>query len=384
MGVAPCKEEPEDEPMRLLSLDIPKPPDPRARGSRGGFRRSPPAPPTPDVVARLLFVGGNEADRRTLEAKLGPKGVGVGWHWANRMASRRGFPKCDGVVIFTQACAHSLFYSATEQAKKAGVPVVHHDSWPRTEAALLTAGIGRPPPVAATPVPTGPVPPGPKGPKPTDEVIVETHALWEALAPDLRAAIGKAAHDADQNTGKPVPPEVTEVLWKFNGNPRALITMVLLATASSHVTQAGVQRLHMAVTRKKAESSTINLLATKVPEWCGPEHGLRKGEPFDIRKARAAKAAVPPAEDPTAAFTAALRLALEGERVDPPPVSPPPEVPVAAPAPVSPNKTRTRFLTMLEAAIEAGEKVSVQRVQGDYVITYEDGTSVRVETPRPK
>jgi hypothetical protein len=335
---------------------------------------SPNSAPKDGLAAHVLLVGGNHNDRRTMREKLSSRSIGIGWQWENVTASHRDFPRCDAVIVFTKAVAHSLFYDVTTRAKNAKVPVIHHSAWPKTLEQLDQAGIGKPP-IKETEVSdtTTTTTARRNAPVDMDAVIVDAEAAWKALPEPVQLAIRKAAREADAGPRFTVDAAAREFLHKYSGNPRAFIATTILATPTPdlHVTSAGIVRLYSEVVGKKADATIVGVTAKKVTEWLGSDYGVRRGEPFDIRTlhkrpAPEAPTTTPatPVEAPVPAPTPVLVVPVESvpARVEPP----------------ASQRVRTRFDQMLYAALDAGEKVTVQRVGPSYVLTYEDGVTVRI------
>ena len=369
--------------MQLLALPPtrPRPPDPAQDG----------------LKAHVLLVGGNKNDWDTFNAKLKSRSIGVSWQWANRTAGHRDFPRCDAVIVFTRAASHSLFYNVNSLAKAAKVPVISHDSWPRTLEALDLAGIGTPP-VKEAPVPdAAPVAPTPvkKFNAPADDinVIITTQATWDALPLAVRDAVREAARNADESKRLPMHVQAREHLRTYAGNPRAFIVTVLLATPEPvpHMTQSGVIRLYRDVVGRKAEPALVNSLASKMHDLLGPEYGLRVGELTNgLRTLNEARSVVLSALAGSTLPTAPPIIKQEPPVALPPTPAPVPPVvaptpPIVATPPVVPVTTseelvrvRARFERMLHYALDAGETLTVTKVEGAYALVYEDGTLVTI------
>ena len=267
-------------------------------------------------MTRLLLVGGCEKDERKLAPKLKDYNSSIGWHWmnSNALATRGVFPSCDGVLVFTRACSHSLTKGVSDLARKAGVPVIPFDSWPRLEPALKNAGlapaglaprtemvtisvstaaalavpikeiyVAPPAPQAAV---AAPVPPLVTGGRlkvypQDDEILLAAHTDWENLSAKSKAAVQDflAAYSVDRGAMLSVLPHVGVALSKYGGNARGFVVFVVLATKDSNVTAATLGFLYTAITGKGLHHGSIMKMVAKVQDFCGSGYGLTRGRP---------------------------------------------------------------------------------------------------------
>ena len=265
-------------------------------------------------MTKLLLVGGCEKDERKLAPKLKDYNLSIGWHWmnSNALATRGVFPSCDGVLVFTRACSHSLTKGVSDLARKAGVPVVPFDSWPRLEPALKNAGLAptmstvtprtemvtisvstaalqlptkdthvAPTPQAA-PAAVHALPPVGgrlKAYPQDDEVILAVHTDWENLSQRSKTAVQDflASYSLNRTTLMPVP--VRGALSKYTGNARGFVAFAVLATKDANVTVATLGFLYIAVTGKNLHHGMTLKMGTKVQDFCGLGHGLKPGRP---------------------------------------------------------------------------------------------------------
>jgi hypothetical protein len=345
-------------------------------------------------MTRVLLVGGFPQDVRRIGDDLKPYGVTIDWQWQSRAEARRkNFPACDAVLVVTKACSHSLQDGARNAALKAGVPLVVFTSKSRSLKHLRDAGLIKeeenmidlktiPVPEVATLRPTSvavtaalnmtPLEPPPKeealAPKEEPpmqskedrllEIIIEMHDKWAKLAPDVQKIVTKflVAYDTDRSTL--LPPEVVKILQGFRGNPRGFLAFVLHATQGSNIMQNTAVHLHLQFF-KKSICATSNI-PERARGLCGPNVGFRRADkPTFKSKAAESAVAMPPQS------TQEMSMSV------PPPIKPVP--------PPSPSAAMTeRFNRILMAAVESGEKITVQKAQNGtaYAITYEDGVTL--------
>ena len=313
-----------------------------------------PVEPPKDGQKHILLVGGSEGDLRTMDEKLRPLGVAASWHWHDKNV-RGHFPQCEAVILHTAFVAHSLVDMVKTRAKNAGVPIIHHSTWPRTVEALRKAGIV--PPVEAPPPAPAPVIASNKGPS-DEDVVVSAHDTWSALSATTQESFRALVVTCNENRAPHVLAEDLRAFCQgFDKNPRAFVAVAIIATRGHPVTQAALQRLMTLAFRKKVDSTMVNRVSAKVTDFCGADFGIRKGE-FPKFLPRAVPEVTPP---------------------------PPPQEPIVSP-PVQPAqlstvagiRARARFQRLLQLALDEGEEVRVKRVGGEYVLTYADGVSVRV------
>lgn len=382
--------------------------------------------PRDTSMKRVLLVGGFPQDVRRIGDDLRPYGVTIEWQWQSRAeARRRDFPTaCDAVIVASKACSHALQDSARTAADKAGVPLVVFASKSRSlehlrQAGVLTLPVEEPvmspktrvvPPkskrqpyspstlnLRPTPVltqaalnmtpPPEPAPepathPDPEVKKPLttaltkddklDEIIIEMHDKWSKIPVDEQRVITKflVAYDMDRRT--PIPHEAVKVFKTLNGQPRAFLAFVLHATHGNNIMQNSAVKLHLQF-YKRGVCATSDI-PTRARGLGGPEVGFRAAD------RSAAKALVPPVITPPAPVPnlVVVRPAPEPVIQNPPPQ----EMPVSNPTPKQPPTPSTamadRFNKLLMAAVESGEKITVQKAKNGtaYAITYEDGVTL--------
>jgi len=366
-------------------------------------------------VKKVLLVGGFPQDERRIGDDLRPYGVLIGWRWQGRAeARRRDFPACDAVIVASKACPHALQDSAKVAADKAGVPLVVFSSKSRSLEHLKNAGVidtiqeeivtktrpvppklpdppNRPSfasvqaalllpvPPSAKPEPTTP-PPAPPQPLSKedrlDEIIIEIHDKWSKLPEDTRKVITKflVAYDADRST--PIPSEMVKVLQGLKGQPKSFLAFVLHATQGCNILQNSAVKLHLQFFKKGVCASSD--IPTRARDLCGPDTGFR---PVDRSTLNKPKAPIPAPEP--------VKAAIPTPPPAPEPVhqtQPPKEMPVSNPKPITPPSPQTsteaamtaRFNVILMAAVESGEKVTVQKAKNGtaYAITYSDGVTL--------
>ena len=266
-------------------------------------------------MTRILLAGGCDKDERKLAPKLAARGIEVGWHWQTDSAlSKRSKlpPACEGILIFTQACSHSLSGGVGALARLAQVPVIPFDSWPRLWTALTSVGllahtpiaeritISVKDPVMAEPSAHTTTLPGTShwaSHFPSDEEVVQTaKTQWEALPLKNRQNISSyfCSFDRDPTRTFSMPFSVRGDLFTFESKPRAYAAFVLLASKDFMVTAATIGFTYYTLFGKKLDHHTTTQITAAVQAACGDGYGLRKGTPGGEKKGTPPTDVAPP------------------------------------------------------------------------------------------
>lgn len=272
-------------------------------------------------MTRILLVGGCEKDERKLTPRLATHGVEVGWHWMDTSAISKMPPACEGVLLFTQACSHSLSGGVGILARRASVPVISFDSWSRLWPAMVNAGlipstpttekitISTKEPVMAEPSVATSLPSMGHWAShfPSDEEMVQlAQAQWEGLSAKNKQGLSQylCAFDRDPSRTFPMPFSVRCDLMVFEGKPRAYVAFVMLASKDFMVTAATIGFTYYTLFGKGLDHNTSVLIAAVIQSSCGNGYGLRKGVPGGGKKVHT-PVEIPPADstDPVTALS---------------------------------------------------------------------------------